>query len=227
MSDTFDYQNLVPAFGAQPPSPRFRLGTVSAIATNYTISVQIAGSSTVLTGIKYLANVQPLVGSPVWIVSDGTDLFAFGVLAADGRMVAPRVNRSTDLGIPDATDQAITWDAVNNDSYGTWNAGSPTRLTAPLTGRYVATATVAFAGNAAGFRALWIEKTGTLTLARAHTLSVGGGSPTWMNITTPPFDMIAGQDYIRCLVRQNSGLAINITQSSTFSPAMGLVYLGP
>jgi hypothetical protein len=49
----------------------------------------------------------------------------------------------------------------------------------------------------------------------------------WQTITTPPFDMIGGTDYIRAQVRQNSGSSLALTNSSTFAPSLSLIYLGP
>lgn len=227
MSDFFDFQALVPAFAAEQPSPRLRLGVVQSVQANYTCTVTVAGSTTALTGVKYLASAHPVPGSPVWLMTDGLDLFAFAVIAADDRTFAPRASRSTSQSIPDGADTAVTFDAVNSDPWGSWSAGQAQRLTAKLTGRYMAVGAVQFAANATGWRAAWIERTGTSTVARVQVASAAAGSPTYVTVTSPPFDMTAGTDYVRLIVRQNSGGALDAVNSSTFTPALGLIYLGP
>ena len=48
----------------------------------------------------------------------------------------------------------------------------------------------------------------------------------WINVTSQPFTMAVGE-YIRLMVRQNSGGALNVINSSTYSPSLSLIYLGP
>lgn len=225
MSDFFDYQDLVPEIGASAAAPRFRLGKVVQV-DNYTIQVSVGGSSTTLTGVKYLGSGQPVPNAPVWLVSDGLDMFALGVQAGVDRTFAPRASRSTDQSIPDGTDTAISFDGVNSDAWGAWSLTNATRLTARISGRYLAVGQVQFAANATGFRAAWIEKNGTQTFGRVQVPAVSG-SPTWLSVTAQSFDMTAGTDWVRLSVRQNSGGALNATNSSTFAPALSLIYLGP
>lgn len=227
MSDFFDYQDFVPTVATKGSGGRFRLGVVQTVASDHTITATVAGSTTILTGIRYLGHVQPVPDQPIWLITDGLDLFAFGVQADSGSTFSPRASRSTTQSIADGTETAITFDAVNSDPWGAWSSGSATRLTARLTGRYIAVGQVHFAGNANGYRAVWIEKTATTTVGRSQWPTVGAGSPTWMNVTTTPFDMTAGTDYIRLMVLQNSGGALNVNTSSTISPALSLIYLGP
>lgn len=225
MSD-FDFQALVPTLVPQT-SLRLRLGTVQSVQADRTCTVTIAGSTTAVAGVKYLGDVQPVPAKAVWLVSDGKDLFALGVIAGADRTFSPRASRSSTQTIPDATDTAISFDAVNSDSWGAWSAGEPTRVYARLTGRYMAVGQVHFAANGTGIRTAFIERTGTSTVGRVTIAPAGAGSPTWLNVTAHAFDMTAGTDYVRLMVRQNSGGALDANNSSTFSPALSLVYLGP
>lgn len=227
MRPQLDPQKLIAPFNQRELVPRYRLGLVVSIQDNRTITVTVGGASTQITGVKYLGSLQPVPNDPIWLVADGTDLFALGVLAAEGRTFAPRASRSTTQSIADATDEAVTFDAVNSDDWGSWSAGQATRVYAKMTGRYIATATVHFAGNATGLRSAWIEKTATTTYGRVQVLSAGAGSPTWLTVSTTAFDMTADTDYVRLLVRQNSGGPLNLNTSSTVSPALSLIYLGP
>ena len=221
-----DIGKIASAFLSPSSNLRLRFGKVSSVQSDRSVTVTIGGSTDTVAGVKYLASVAPLPGAVCVLATDGTDIFLLDHVAADGRTLSPRANRSTDQSITDVTDTAITFDGANSDSWACWVAGSPTRLTAPITGRYMAISVVQFAGNATGFRSAWIEKTGTAVLARVNAISVGAGSPTMFQVTTPSFDMTAGTDYLRLMVRQNSGGALNCTNSSTYAPSLSLIYLG-
>lgn len=216
----------VSAFTSSTVTPKIRAGIVASIQDDRTITVTLAGDSTEISGIYYLENVVPQVGKVVWLVVQDGDIFAIGHIAENDATLAPRASYSTTQTIADASDVAVTFDGVNSDAFSCWNLAQPTRLTAPLTGRYMAVGTITFAGNSTGIRAAWIEKTGSSTLARVQ-VAPAAGLPTWINVSTPPFDMIAGSDYIRLFVRQTSGGLLALNNSSTFSPALSLIYLGP
>lgn len=210
----------------QSPGVRVRFGTVVSVQADWSCTVTIGGSTTPISGVRYAADVQPLPGSGCVLASDGTDLFILAVLAAEGRTIAPRASRSTAQSIANTNDTPITFDAVNSDAWGCWSSGQATRLTAPVPGRYQATGLVSWAGNATGFRSIWVEKNGTSTLGRSSVASVGAGNSTWQEVTTLPFDMLPG-DYLRLIVWQNSGGALNVNNSSTYAPGLSLTYLGP
>lgn len=205
---------------------RFRFGKIAALGSNRTVSVTVAGDSTQISGVKYLASVTPEIGAVVVLATDGVDLFVVGHIAANDLTLAPRASRSTSQSIPDATDTAISFDGVNSDAWACWSAGNATRLTAPLTGRYMAVGNVTFVANGTGFRSVWIEKDATSTVGRTDMPTALAGSAVWLNVTSQPFDMTQG-DYVRLMVRQNSGGALDVSNSSTFSPSLSLIYLGP
>lgn len=219
-----DLFSVASALAPEETKLRFRFGTVVSVQTDRTCTVTIGGDTTQVSGIKYMTPPRP--GSPIILATDGLDIFALGHIAADGGEIAPRANRSTDQSIANTTDTAISFDAVNNDAWGCWSAGNAARLTAPLTGRYMAVGEVAFAANGTGFRRVWIEKNGTATLGRSDLPTTLAGSAIWLNVTAHSFDMVQG-DYIRLMVYQNSGGALLANSSSTYAPALSLIYLGP
>jgi hypothetical protein len=221
---TSDLARTATSFTSTPSSLRYRFGTVVSIEADRTCTITIGGDTTQISGVRYLAPPRP--NAPCIIAVDGLDLFVVGQLGAATGTLAPRASRSTNQSIPDATDTAIAFDAVQSDAWQTWILGNQTRMTAPLTGRYMATGSCSFAGNATGFRAIWIDKDGTTDLARVQVTNAGGGQPTWLAVTTHAFDMTQG-DYIRLMVRQTSGGALAVQGNSTFSPALSLIYLGP
>lgn len=220
-----DYR-IVDAIAGEQNRLRARIAKVVSVQADRTMTVQLAGTTENVDGVNYMDSVPPKPGSGIWVLSDGRDIFGFGAIAADGRTLSPRASRSTNQTISNAADEAITFDGAQSDGWSCWSAGSPTRLTAPVTGRYMAVANLQFEANGTGFRAGWIEKTGSSVLARTQVISAAAGSPTYFQVTTPPFDMTAGTDYIRLLVRQSSGGNLACVNSSTFAPSLSLIYLG-
>lgn len=221
-----DYR-IVDAIAGDPSRLRARIATVVSVQSDYTMTVRLAGTTEDITGVNYLGSVPPRPNGGIWVLSDGRDLYGFGAIAADDRTLAPRASRSTNQTIANGNDTAVDFDGVNSDAWGCWASGAnAARLTAPLTGRYMAVAQVQWEANGTGFRRVWIEKGGTSTLAREDAYPAAAGSAMWMNVTTPPFDMTAG-DYIRLLVRQSSGGNLGLVNSSNNAPSLSLIYLGP
>lgn len=207
-------------------APRVKAASVVSIESDHTITVTVNGSTEQVANVNYLGSVAPRPGSLVWVLTDGVDLFAFGVMAGSDRTIAPRTSRSTSQNITNANDTAIDFDGVNSDAWGCWSSSNPARLTAPITGRYMAVGSVTFEANATGFRRVWVEKDGSSTLARSESSTALAGSALWLNVATPAFTMTKGE-YIRLMVRQNSGGTLAVLNSSTFSPTLSLIYVGP
>lgn len=206
---------------------KVRAATVVSIQSDRTLTVTVNGATEQVSDVAYTTSTVPLPGSLVWCVSDGVDLFAIGTIAADNRTPSARASRSTNQSIPNATDSSIDFDGVNSDLWGSWASGANSaRLYARIPGRYMAVGQATFEAHATGFRRLWIEKDGTSTVGRVDTISIGAGSAMWVNVTSQPFTMASGE-YIRLMARQNSGGALNVINSSTYSPSLSLIYLGP
>lgn len=219
----FDLNRMATSFTPTTPNLRYRFGEVVSIESDHTCTVTIGGDSTNIASVRYLTTPKP--GAVCILAVDGLDIFLVGHLGAGDGTISPRANRSTTQSIADNNDVAVDFDGVNSDPWGCWSSGASTRLTAPITGRYVATANVQFAANGSGNRSAWIERNGTSTIVRVQHAPVTG-SPTYLNLTAPAFDMTKG-DYIRLLVRQTSGGALTLNQSSTYSPCLSLIYVGP
>lgn len=201
--------------------------SVISVQADRTITVTVNGSSEEVANVAYTASTTPLPGTLVWVLSDGVDLFAIGSIATDNRTPSPRASRSTNQSIANATDASIDFDGVNSDAWGSWASGANSaRLYACIPGRYMAVGQATFEAHATGFRRLWIEKDGTSTVGRVDQISIGAGSAMWVNVTSQPFTMAPGE-YIRLMARQNSGGALNVVNSSTYSPSLSLIYLGP
>lgn len=220
-----DLYKVASAFTSDPTNLRVRFGKVVSVQTGRTITVTIAGSTSSVSGVRYTARMAPEPGSVVILLTDGADLFALDHVAAADLTLAPRVNRTTDQTLTTATDTAVTWQAVNSDAWGMWAAGSPTRLTAVVTGRYTATAQVRFAANSTGIREAYIRKNGSTDLARDRANALTSGA-TASTLHAPAFDMVVG-DYIELWVLQNSGGNLALAYQSIHEPSLTMTYLGP
>jgi hypothetical protein len=212
------------AFKPDPTRVRVRFGTVVSVESDRTCTVSVGGGT--VTGVKYAARCVPCPGYPVILLTDGQDLFAVDHIAADDLTLAPRAYRSSNLTVANTTDTVVEWAGANSDAWGCWSAGSPTRLTAPVTGRYLATAYVEFSADADGIRQAWIRRNGAEILGHVRTPTAGSGSSTNLTVTTPAFDLAKG-DYVQLVVRHSAGNDLTVNRDGVLTPTLSLAHLGP
>ena len=218
-----DLTRFARALAADTSSLRFLMGVVVSIQSNYTVTVTIAGSTSQISAVKYASSVCPRVGSSVYMVTDGSDLWIISQLAPVGSP-SPTALRGTNQTLTTAVETAISFSSVVNDGWGSFNlAGNPTRLTAVLPGRYMVTGFVQFASNATGTREIAARVNGT-TKYGVDTSLAASGAPTHLSVTTPAFTM-AATDYVELTAYQNSGGNLDIV-TLTEAPALSLIYLG-
>jgi hypothetical protein len=168
-----------------------------------------------------MADIAPDPNAAVWLVTDGRDMFVLGHMAAANRTLATKATRSTAQSIANATDAYIDFDSATYNDWGAWNASATqARLTAPVTGRYMVIGNAAFAGNATGFRRLFIEVNGTTVISSQHSHANVAATPTSINISA--VQTLAIGDYVRLGARQTSGGALDVNSGSDLS----LIYLG-
>lgn len=203
-----------------------RQGVIVSVQS-YSVTVEVAGSTTDISGVKYLSAVPPLPGAGVWLLANGSDLLALGATAAAGRCIGPRAYRTTNLSVNNTTDTAVTWEAVDADGYSTWSSGTnPTRLTIKVPGRYIVVASMRWASNGTGFRTGEIKVNGGTVIGRHAQAFAAAGSPTQYTITSMPWTA-AVNDYVELIAWQNSGAALNLDYQNAYSNALALEYLGP
>jgi hypothetical protein len=208
------------------PTLRFRQGKVITVNADRTIDVQIAGDTNTLPSVRYLSNYAPKPDDQVWLLNSGADLLGIGMVAGADRTLAPTASRSTNQSIPTATQTKISFDDVDSDGWNCWDLSpNPTRLTAPVTGRYIVTGNVAFEAASAGHRAINILKNNTLELARSDFNPVSNSIDTHSTVTCHAVTLTKG-DYVELRAWQNSGSALNILDSGDHSPRLSLIYLG-
>jgi hypothetical protein len=221
-----DLGYLVNQIKASPQGLRLRQGKVIIVNSDRTMDVQIAGDTNTLPSVRYLSNYAPKPDDQVWLFNTGADLLGFGMVAEAGRTLAPTASRSTVQTIPTATQTKVIFDAVDSDGWNCWDLSpNPTRLTVPLTGRYIVTGNVAFEASASGHRALNIYKNNTVELARSDFNPVSNSIDTHTTLTCHAVSFTKG-DYVELRVWQNSGSDLDVEVSSEHQPKMSLIYLG-
>lgn len=199
-----------------------RQGVVVSIQA-YSLTVRLAGSTTDVSGVKYLGTPPP-PNAGVWLLANGSDIVALGSVAALGRTIAPRVYRNDPVTLTTATNTLITWQADERDDYGMWTSGAPTVLTCQVPGRYVAGLDVRFAANATGIRAGWIELNSTTVVGRVR-MAATSALQAQLTVASQTFSMSIG-DTVRAYVEQTSGGNLDLIVAGS-SPSLSLMYLGP
>ena len=150
-----DISYLVNQIKATPDGLRLRQGTVITVNANRTMDVQIASDGFTLPSVRYLSNYAPKPSDQVWLLNDGADLLGVGMIAGADRTLAPVAYRTTPLTVIKDINTYVAFEADNSDAYGCWTVSDPTKLTAPVTGRYIATASVLWEGQNGGYCAVF------------------------------------------------------------------------
>jgi hypothetical protein len=221
-----DLGYLVNQIKASPQGLRLRQGKVIVVNSDRTMDVQIAGDTNTLPSIRYLSNYAPKPDDQVWLFNSGADLLGLGMVAGADRTLAPTASRSTAQTITTSTQTKVEFDTVDSDGWNCWDLSpNPTRLTAPLTGRYLITGNVAFEAASSGHRAINILKNNTLELARSDFNPVSNSIDTHSTVTCHAVSLTKG-DYAELRVWQNSGSDLDILNSGDHSPKLSLIYLG-
>lgn len=220
-----DMHDIAVKLAGQQSKLKLRQGTTTAVAADGTLSVTVAGSAVVVTGIKALASVCPKVGAGVWLATDGRDLFAIGTILPVGPAAAAVV-RTTDQSIPNDTETTVNFLAaatVEFDTHGMWSTSLTTRLTVQVPGYYLLTFQAAFGGDATGYRSAAIQ-IGGVDLATSRAPS-SGGVLSFAEVTT--VRQLAVDDIIQAAVRQTSGAALDL-KAYDYTPRLSAHWLrGP
>lgn len=120
----------------------------------------------------------------------------------------------------------VPFDTERFDTAGLHDpAANSTRITVAAAGLYLVGANVTWENNSTGARELNLRVNGSDFIARV----VQPGDPT-INTTdqavTTLVSLAAG-DYVEVVVRQNSGVALNVVAAPQFSPEFWATWIGP
>jgi hypothetical protein len=225
-----DISYLVNQIKATPSGLRLRQGTVITVNSDRTMDVQIASDGFTLPSVRYLSNYAPKPSDQVWLLNDGADLLGVGMIAGADRTLAPVAYRTTPLTVIKDVNTYISFEADDSDGWNCWVIGDPTKLTAPVTGRYIATASVLWEGQSSGYAAVFIEK-GTQEIARQDGELTTKEHGLHLGVTSVPITLTKG-DFVRMGVHHDYNPDNDLILSSGgvdhtgYFNALSLIYLG-
>lgn len=141
---------------------------------------------------------------------------------------AARVTNPIAQEIPSGTSTPLAFTALRDGSDpDVFDAGAPTRLTAPVAGWYLITGSVNWEPNDDGLRSLAIEQNDSTNIADVTQPALAGeGVSTPQSISTLWY--LAAGEFVELVVLQDSGVTIDVTSEADFSPefAMARVAVG-
>jgi hypothetical protein len=202
----------------QPAGATLSWGVIAAVSAGppKTVSVNVSGSTTATTGIRYLASYTPTVGDVVVMVANGPDLLVIGsinpaVTGGGTGTVTINAAKIALLGTQTLTTGStpnVSFDTVKYDTPGGMvNLGAdPTKITITVAGKYDLKAGASFAANSTGQRIVNITVNGT-SVARDNRTAVSGDT-TAMSCSAEK-DLVVG-DVVQVVVFQDSGSSIAV-----------------
>lgn len=136
-----------------------------------------------------------------------------------------RVTHSIDQTLPNGAYTVITFDTVRYNHINVYNAATPTRLTAPIDGRYGFGLNISIDDANTGHRGAQIRKNGAIVIAsdsRPTVLTLGANT----DISLCGEGQFAAGDYIEALSFQNSGGVLATVKIDEYSPEFFMHRLG-
>lgn len=141
-------------------------------------------------------------------------------------MPSARIFSSIDQSIPDDANTLVSFNSTLWDDGGFYNPAQPTRLTAPLNGRYsIGCCLRLITTLASAFRAQLRRGGSDVILQHTHH-HPGFGFDTYTISMHTEQRLLAGH-YIEVLAYHSAGIARFIDAQPHFSPHFWIAYLGP
>lgn len=137
--------------------------------------------------------------------------------------IGARVYHSAAQAIVTATPTALAFDSERFDTNAIHDTSTNnSRLTCKTAGVYVISASVQFAANATGLRAVNIVVNGSVYIAPMRFMAVTDAGNASL-VTNTTIYQLAVNDYVQVLVQQNSGANLNVLANGNFSPEFSMV----
>ena len=217
---------FVETFGKQKPRLRRRMGTVVGIASDYSLTVTVAGDSTQVTGVKYFGHYTPRVGAQVWLDTDGVDVIAVGALAGlGGSAVSALFSKTSDQNIANNTLEQVTMSSIDHDPAGMIDNAAD-RITVSMPGIYLIAAGASFAANATGYREIQAKPSS----GDPYVVARQAATPTTnARVTASVIRSLSQGATVELHARQTSGGALAVAGDSADKSFtwLGVTYLGP
>lgn len=216
--DTF---GLVSALSGSQSTFRRRLGTVVSVQTGYTMTVQLAGDTTSVSGVRYLGHYPPKVGSAVWIDTDGADLLCIGAVAGlGGAACAVKIWKAANQSINDTTVTKLTFANSSFDPFAMFDDAND-QLVAPFDGIYRISGSIGWAVNGTGSRAAYLQVNGSS--AAISRVATAAAVTIFVPVTTT--SLLTKGDAVTLAAYQSSGAALNVDATGTLTH-LAMEYLG-
>lgn len=131
-----------------------------------------------------------------------------------------KVYKSGNQSIPNAAATALTFDTVAFNNGTLYAAGTPSRLTAPVAGRYVVVGKVQFSVNATGRRGADLMKNGATLLESVQFQPLSGASATAFQV----FGIVSLEagDYLELRAYQDSTAALDVNGGNQFNTSFSM-----
>lgn len=122
----------------------------------------------------------------------------------------------------------LTWDTVDFNVGGVWDASKTNRLTAPVAGRYLIVASVRWTANTTGRRTIAIEVNGTSQIARSNISAywTGGGDLAPEQAAQTIYKLNAG-DYVEVWAYQDSAVNLDLLNNVDNGIQFSMEWLAP
>lgn len=229
-----DFYTIIKSVIDQNVRLNIHYAVVTAITNTsgtYYLTIKLAGSTDTINKVRYLRSYVPRVDDTVMVLVNKSDIVVIGSLASNDKSLNPVAYRTTNYTVTKDTNTYVPFEAVANDDWDMWDAGSPTVLTCRVPGRYQATASVLWTGQNSVYNSVWIEK-GTQEIGRTDSVMSTKEHGHHSAVTTVPFEMAIG-DTIRMGVHHDYNPTNDLIYSSGgidhtgYFNALSVVYLGP
>jgi len=136
-----------------------------------------------------------------------------------------RVRCNTTQSIPTSVSTALTFNTVDANVGGVFKNTQPTRLTAPVAGTYLITASIAWSNNLNGSRTLTLEVNGSTDIAAVDDGPSSADDAPQQSVATT-YHLKKG-DYVRAVVWQSSGTDQDSWNFNKEAPLFTMNWIAP
>lgn len=142
----------------------------------------------------------------------------------DGNDIWVKLYLSGNPSIPNNVTTKISWDSVAFSAGGIWNVANPTRLVAPVTGKYLLFVNLEWRSNTNNLRNISISRTGGG--AAIYDLQSQGASGGKSNLSGKLILSMSATNYIEIMGFQSSGGSLTLHGGTRDRTRAAMIFLG-
>lgn len=191
-------------------STKFSINTTTGALVGNSFSSTSAG----------LVPASGTTDSTKYLSADGT----FTVPAASATATSCRLRHNANQVVSDTSFTTLNFNTETWDVNGMHTAGSPSKIVAPVAGKYLICGTVAFTADISdGRRIVQIIQNGSTVLQRVDANATATGV-TYVNVVTTA--NLAASDYVQLQAMHTSTTPLNAIASGTAAPVFSAYRIG-